>query len=236
MSVDVLLEKGKGICRNYGIASEKVFDALKLLQRPETDLLKNSALVRFADTEHDGRSKGNERLKTLSVADTKGGAGYDGHMWNVLVTIDDGGTIHKTHVDMTHADGGDGLRAGERKDDGSGMVGRVRMSDRTHQRLVQDLVKDGVDVMASQKELLRYYAAIVESGIESDMGRIAEIREKLASFVKAGILDAGEASNALAPSSFGMLMLASGKYGEARSAYAGVLERDPNDWDAHYKT
>jgi len=93
-TVSELLEWWDGICRNYAIANEKLFEALKTVQSPKNNMLKNSALIYYS-----WNQESNVKWNIANMED-----GTKNHAWNTLVTIWKDWTKYIAQVDSTHAD------------------------------------------------------------------------------------------------------------------------------------
>lgn len=94
--VSTLLKDWKWICRNYANANEAVFEALKSMQNPDNNKLKNSLLLYY-----DGNELNNNELNS-KIAETEEGS--NSHAWNVLITIWKDWKKNISQIDTTHAD------------------------------------------------------------------------------------------------------------------------------------
>ena len=94
-SVDELLEEGEGVCRNYKAAVKVIFDALRLLQTPETTSLANTYAT--LDGTSDFKSLFTEKSsKERNIVDE--------HGWNSFYTVSPSGEVQGLVVDATWAD------------------------------------------------------------------------------------------------------------------------------------
>jgi len=93
-TVSELLEWWKWVCRNYAVANEKLFEALKTIQNKENNQLKNSILINY-EWNDDIDIKWN-------IANSE--SWTEGHAWNILVSIWKDWNFYVTQIDSNHAD------------------------------------------------------------------------------------------------------------------------------------
>lgn len=184
LPVDELLKWWKWICRNYAVANEKLFDALKDLQDPSDNRLKNSSLVKFGSINSASGDK-YEKNDLFAVWEKEANEVFWwGHAWNELVTIDKDQKVHKTQVDPTQADGWDGEKNSMEKADN--LYWKVGLLDRTDTRLVQDLTKEWVDSKEVWESLLKLYLSLDKTQLDGDRKKI--IWDTIADFVESNKL------------------------------------------------
>ncbi len=229
LPVDELLKKWKGVCRNYGIATEKIFDALKDIQNTNNNLLKNSALVRFVDVKNVKGHYETSSLMETWINELKD-SGFSDHMWNLLVTIDENGTIHKTQLDPTQSDWWDGSRNTIGRNEN--IYGKVKTLDTTYERLLQDLTKEWSDSKEVTKNLVRLYVSLDKTSINEDMEW--NILEKIKIFFTINQLDRNIVIEEIWHTQYARLLFQIDKYSESRSEFKQVLTMEPTNWRAYY--
>jgi len=137
-SISELLEWWKWVCRNYAVASEKLFEALKVIQNSDNNKLSSSILVYYTWNTEKNNIKSKISDNEFSPA----------HAWNTLITIWADWKQYVSQIDTTFWDG----RWNSKKDEVSKLlwlweginIDGLKYLDETFNRLLNDLA-DKVD-------------------------------------------------------------------------------------------
>lgn len=160
VSISELLEWWKWVCRNYAVAQEKLFEALKWLQKIWNNKLQNSVLVSYSWNSEG--SSFNTRL-----ADSE--AYTNDHSWNMLITIWADWKEYITQIDSTLSDVW-------------GWKWDVMTLDKTFERLFNDLADNLnlIDLISVDKKLEQYVKTLEESWTNTE--RVNLLKSKLVDF------------------------------------------------------
>ncbi len=174
-SVSEMLDWWKWICRNYAIANEKIFEALKTIQNPNNNQLQNSILPYYSwsTTWKEIDEKNIWNIIAGEEESTKQ------HAWNELITIWKDWKKYVSQIDSTHADT---WWYEWWKWEKNNELNKVDTIDRTFDRLLNDVVDNNKDWLKTKEILPKLEKLLQDMEVSWDIKWISVMRVKLYDF------------------------------------------------------